>query len=468
MSAQLSKTQLSESEIAGFEATHENINVERIFSDDFEQKQTNKKVKVKSNKSTQRLGQTETDMSQSMILKLVPHWFSSGFAFGKGESFAQPKQAAQTFDQTFILLSMTFYMIGLIMVASSSMPVAERMFGNPFHFVVRHAIYIFLSLITAAIALQVPMSWWQKYSGHLLTIGISLLVVVLLAGHSVNGSKRWIKLGPITIQAAEPAKFFFFCYLAAYLVRRREQVMENIKGFIKPLVVLGILAGLLLLQPDLGTIIVMFVTTFGLLFLAGAKLWQFIGVALLGVALLAMLAVYEPYRWRRITGFLDPWQDPFNTGYQLTQSLMAYGRGESLGQGLGNSIQKLEYLPEAHTDFVMAILAEEFGFLGVSVILLLSMVLVFKALLLGRKALTKEKYFEGFFAYAIGIWFCFQTAVNIGASAGIVPTKGLTMPLISYGGSSMIIMTLAVVVLIRIDHEIRIQSIQATSTKGRK
>jgi cell division protein FtsW len=244
--------------------------------------------------------------------------------------------------------------------------------------------------------------------------------------------------------------------------------MENIKGFIKPLVVLGILAGLLLLQPDLGTIIVMFVTTFGLLFLAGAKLWQFIGVALLGGALLAMLAVYEPYRWRRITGFLDPWQDPFNTGYQLTQSLMAYGRGEGLGQGLGNSIQKLEYLPEAHTDFVMAILAEEFGFLGVSVILLLSMVLVFKALLLGRKALTKEKYFEGFFAYAIGIWFCFQAAVNIGASAGIVPTKGLTMPLISYGGSSMIIMTLAVVVLIRIDHEIRIQSIQATSTKGRK
>ena len=221
-------------------------------------------------------------------------------------------------------------------------------------------------------------------------------------------------------------------------------------------------------QPDLGTIIVMFVTTFGLLFLAGAKLWQFIGIAGVGVIALSLLAVFEPYRLRRITSFLDPWQDPFGSGYQLTQSLMAYGRGEILGQGLGNSIQKLEYLPEAHTDFVMAVLAEEFGFIGIAAVLLISFILVYKALMLGKRALVKEKYFEGFFAYAIAIWFCFQAAVNVGASAGMLPTKGLTMPLISYGGSSMIIMTLAVVILIRIDHELRLQSIQATSTKGRR
>jgi len=245
-------------------------------------------------------------------------------------------------------------------------------------------------------------------------------------------------------------------------------VMEDWRGFAKPLVVFAILAALLLRQPDLGTIIVMFVTTFGLLFLAGAKLWQFVSLALVGVSLLSMLAIFEPYRWRRITSFLDPWQDPFGSGYQLTQSLMAYGRGEVFGQGLGNSIQKLEYLPEAHTDFVMAVLAEEFGFIGIAFILILSMVLVFKALMLGKKALAKEKFFEGFFAYAIGIWVCFQAAVNVGASAGIVPTKGLTMPLISYGGSSMIIMTLAVVILIRIDHELRMQSIQATSSKRKK
>ena len=371
--------------------------------------------------------------------------------------------SVSTFDRSYLILALSMYMIGLVMVASSSMPVAERLFDNPFHFVVRHMIYIFLSIGIAGIALQIPMSRWHQYSGNLLLLGIVLLVVVLLIGRTVNGSTRWIVLGPITVQAAEPAKLFFFCYLSAYLVRRRDEVMENIKGFAKPLVVFGVLGGLLLMQPDLGTIIVMFVTTFGLLFLAGAKLWQFIAIAGVGISLLSMLAYFSPYRWARVTGFLEPWKDPFGSGYQLTQSLMAYGRGESFGQGLGNSVQKLEYLPEAHTDFVMAVLAEEFGFVGISVILLLSMALVFKALLLGRKAVNQEKYFEGFFAYAIGIWLCFQAAVNIGASAGIVPTKGLTMPLISYGGSSMIIMTIAVVILIRIDHEIRLQSIQATS-----
>ncbi|AZQ85724.1 cell division protein FtsW [Colwellia sp. Arc7-635] len=369
----------------------------------------------------------------------------------------------KTFDRSYIVLALSMYMIGLIMVASSSMPVAERLFSNPFHFIIRHSIYIVLSLIVAGFALRIPMHRWHKYSGNLLLLAIILLIVVLVVGRSVNGSTRWIAIGPITIQAAEPAKLFFFCYLSAYLVRRRDEVMENIKGFAKPLVVFGALGALLLMQPDLGTIIVMFVTTFGLLFLAGAKLWQFIAIAGVGVSLLSMLAYFSPYRWARVTGFLDPWKDPFGSGYQLTQSLMAYGRGEVFGQGLGNSVQKLEYLPEAHTDFVMAVLAEEFGFIGISVILLLSMTLVFKALLLGRKAVNQEKYFEGFFAYAIGIWFCFQAAVNIGASAGIVPTKGLTMPLISYGGSSMIIMTLAVVILIRIDHEIRLQSMQATS-----
>lgn len=374
-------------------------------------------------------------------------------------------QSGMLFDRSFVVLVLVMYIIGLIMVASSSMPVAERLFNNPFHFVIRHTIYIVLSLGIAGVALQIPMAWWQKNSSYLLMFGIFLLVTVLLIGRSVNGSTRWLVLGPITVQAAEPAKLFFFCYLAAYLVRRRDQVMEDWKGFAKPLIVFAVLAGLLLRQPDLGTIIVMFVTTFGLLFLAGAKLWQFISLASVGVLLLSLLAIFEPYRWRRITSFLDPWQDPFGSGYQLTQSLMAYGRGEIFGQGLGNSIQKLEYLPEAHTDFVMAVLAEELGFIGIASILALSMILVFKALMLGKKALAKEKFFEAFFAYAIGIWVCFQAAVNVGASVGIVPTKGLTMPLISYGGSSMIIMTLAVVILIRIDHELRMQSIQATSSK---
>jgi cell division protein FtsW len=397
-----------------------------------------------------------TTFAENLKLPTIPQWLTVN------------SSRVDTFDRTYIILAFAMYIIGLIMVASSSMPVAERLFDNPFHFIIRHSIYIGLSLFVGSVVMQIPLSTWHKHSTNLLIFGIILLVTVLIIGRTVNGSQRWIMLGPITIQAAEPAKLFFFCYLSAYLVRRRSEVMENVKGFLKPLVVFGLLATLLLFQPDLGTVIVMFVTTFGLLFLAGAKLWQFISIALMGLVSISALAYFSPYRWARVTGFLDPWKDPFGTGYQLTQSLMAYGRGEMFGEGLGNSIQKLEYLPEAHTDFVMAVLAEEFGFIGITAILLLSMTLVVKALLLGKKAVNKEKYFEGFFAYAIGIWFSFQAAVNVGASAGIVPTKGLTMPLISYGGSSMIIMTIALVVLLRIDHEIRLQSIQATSNGGRK
>jgi cell division protein FtsW len=400
-------------------------------------------------------------MATSVLSRLdnikLPQWLS-----------IEQSQSSATFDRSYLLLAISMYMIGLIMVASSSMPVAERLFNDPFHFVERHFIYICISLMVAFITMSIPMSLWQKHSGHLLLVGILLLMVVLAIGRTVNGSTRWIVVGPITLQAAEPAKLFFFCYLSAYLVRRRDEVMENVKGFAKPLIVFGVLGALLLMQPDLGTIIVMFVTTFGLLFLAGAKLWQFACVSGVGISLLSALAYFSPYRWARVTGFLDPWEDPFGSGYQLTQSLMAYGRGEIFGQGLGNSIQKLEYLPEAHTDFVMAVVAEEFGFVGISVILLLSMFLVIKALLLGRIALQKEKYFEGFFAYAIGIWISFQAAVNVGASVGAVPTKGLTMPLLSYGGSSMIIMTMAVFILMRIDHEIRLQSIQATTKKKLK
>lgn len=200
----------------------------------------------------------------------------------------------------------------------------------------------------------------------------------------------------------------------------------------------------------------MFVTTIGMLFIAGAKLWQFIALVMSGISLVIVLIVAEPYRMRRVTSFLDPWQDPFGSGYQLTQSLMAFGRGSWFGEGLGNSIQKLEYLPEAHTDFVFAVVAEELGFVGVTLVLVLIFSLVLKALLIGRKCLQHDQRFGGFLAFGIGIWFAFQTLVNVGAAAGIVPTKGLTLPLISYGGSSLIIMSVAVSLLIRIDHECRV------------
>lgn len=372
-----------------------------------------------------------------------------------------PAESHRPYDATLILLSLALLSIGLVIVTSASMPVGARLFNNPFHFAIRHGIYMVLALTAAMIVIQIPMRWWRVTNVWLLLLAIALLIAVLLIGRSVNGSTRWLVLGPITVQAAEPAKLFFFCYLAGYLVRRYEEVTENIRGFIKPLIVFFALALLLLMQPDLGTVVVMLCTTVGLLFLAGAKLWQFFGLAITGSLAVIMLIVFEEYRMKRITSFLDPWADPFGSGYQLTQSLMAYGRGDILGQGLGNSLQKLEYLPEAHTDFIMAILAEELGFAGVLTVLVLMFCIVFKAMGMGNLALRKERPFEAYLAYSIGIWFSLQTAVNVGASAGILPTKGLTFPLLSYGGSSLIIMAIAVAILLRIDFEMRVDGVQA-------
>jgi len=347
------------------------------------------------------------------------------------------------------------------------MPVADRLHDNPFYFAIRHGIYIVCALVAAMVVLELPMQFWRTANPYLLLAAIGLLVTVLLIGRTVNGSTRWLAIGPITIQAAEPAKLFFFAYLAGYLVRRYEEVTENLKGFIKPLGVFFVLAMLLLLQPDLGTVVVMFATTIGLLFLAGAKLWQFFALVFAGLMAVVALIVFEEYRLKRVTSFLDPWADPFGAGYQLTQSLMAYGRGNWFGQGLGNSLQKLEFLPEAHTDFVMAILAEELGFIGVLSVLGLILWMVIRALRIGNKALEKNRPFDGYLAYSIGIWFSFQTAVNIGASAGILPTKGLTLPLVSYGGSSLIIMSIAVAILLRIDFELRVDGVQALGRKDK-
>lgn len=372
------------------------------------------------------------------------------------------------YDVSILLIALTLLSIGVVIVTSASMPVAESQSGNPFHFAIRHGIYILLAIAAALIVMQIPMHWWRISNPWLLLFAVALLVAVLLVGRNVNGSTRWLAIGPITVQAAEPAKLFFFCYLAGYMVRRYEEVTENLKGFIKPLLVFFVLAILLLMQPDLGTVVVMFATTVGLLFLAGAKLWQFFGLLLAGVSAIVALIIFESYRLKRVISFLDPWADPYGSGYQLTQSLMAFGRGDLFGQGLGNSLQKLEFLPEAHTDFIVSILAEELGFGGVFCVLVLLFALVVKALKLGNLALQKERPFEAYLAYAIGIWFSFQTAVNVGASSGILPTKGLTLPLVSYGGSSLITMAVAVALLVRIDFEIRVEGVQALSQGGSK
>ncbi|GAA59157.1 cell division protein ftsW [Pseudoalteromonas sp. BSi20652] len=354
------------------------------------------------------------------------------------------------------------------MVTSASMPTAERLFNDPYHITIRHGMFLAMAFVLFWITACVPMDWWKRSNPYLLILGMVLLIAVLIIGREVNGAKRWIPIGPIGFQVAEAAKLYFFSYIAGYLVRKREEVQENIKGFAKPIAVFAVYALLILLQPDLGTVVVMFVTTVGLLFLAGAKLWQFFVLILTGIGLVVLLIIVEPYRMARVVGFLDPWDDPFGKGYQLVQSLMAYSQGGWFGQGLGNSVQKLQYLPEAHNDFIFAVIGEELGLIGVVSILMVLATLVFRALLIGQQALKCGKEYEGYFAFAIGIWFAFQTMVNVGASAGILPTKGLTLPFISYGGSSLLIMTIATGILLRVDFETKMATKQATSRGGKR
>lgn len=384
-------------------------------------------------------------------------------AFADIKEALTPKPSAQLYDVPLLYCMLMLMGVGFVMVTSASMPTADRLFGNIYHFTIRHGIFLALSFCLFWITTSVPMSWWKKANPYLLLVGLGLLLIVLIVGREVNGSTRWIPIGPFNIQASELAKLFFFSYISGYLVRKRSEVQENIKGFIKPILVFAAYAGLILMQPDLGTVVVMFVTTVGLLFLAGAKLWQFFVLILTGVALVIGLIVLEPYRMARVIGFLEPWDDPFGKGYQLVQSLMAYSQGDWFGQGLGNSVQKLQYLPEAHTDFIFAVIAEELGFVGVSSILIVLGTLVFRALLIGQNALKNGKEYEGYLALAIGIWFAFQIMVNVGASAGILPTKGLTLPFISYGGSSLLMMTIAAGILLRVDFETKMATKQATS-----
>ncbi|MFF6011379.1 cell division protein FtsW [Rahnella sp. R3(2024)] len=365
------------------------------------------------------------------------------------------------YDRTLLWLTFGLAIVGFVMVTSASMPIGQRLADDPFLFAKRDAIYLALAFGLSLVTLRVPMAVWQKYSNVLLLLSVVMLLVVLVVGSSVNGASRWISFGPLRIQPAEFSKLSLFCYLASYLVRKVDEVRSNFWGFCKPMGVMVVLAVLLLAQPDLGTVVVLFITTLAMLFLAGAKMWQFLAIIGSGAFAVVLLIIAEPYRMRRVTSFWNPWADPFGSGYQLTQSLMAFGRGEFWGQGLGNSVQKLEYLPEAHTDFIFSILGEELGYFGVVLALLMVFFVAFRAMSIGRRALELDQRFSGFLACSIGVWFSFQALVNVGAAAGMLPTKGLTLPLISYGGSSLIIMSTAIVLLLRVDFETRLAKAQA-------
>ncbi len=366
------------------------------------------------------------------------------------------------FDKTLVTLTLALMAIGLIMVSSASVPYADTEYYNynRFHFIMRHSMYLLIAVVAALATLNIKIPHCEKLGSYLLICGIMLLMLVIFIGREVNGSKRWLDLGLFTIQVSEPVKIFVVSYLAGYLVRRREELHTQIKGFVRPLIVLGLVTSFLLLEPDFGASAVIVITCLTMMFLAGAKLWQFIVLSLMTALLLTLIATTTTYRLQRLQSFLDPWQDPFGTGYQLTQSLIAFGRGEFWGMGLGNSIQKLAYLPEAHTDFVFAVLAEEMGFLGVLVVLILYVLLLNRIMNIGRRAVETGGYFAGYMAWGLGITLTLQAVINIGVNCGVLPTKGLTLPLISYGGSSLIVSSVAIGIILRIDYETRIKQYQ--------
>lgn len=361
------------------------------------------------------------------------------------------------YDRLFIYIVISLVAFGLLMVASASIMVSDQQLHQPFYYFYRQLAYLVLGTMLGSLVVQFNIQYWDKISGSLLTGVLLLLALVLLPGigHAVNGSARWIGLGPIGIQVSELAKLAMVIYIASYLVRRNQEIKSSLGGFLKVMGLLGLVAVLLLKEPDFGATVVILTTALGMMFLAGMRWRDFLLVVAVVLILLSILAISAPYRMARLTTFLNPWANAFNSGYQLTQSLIAFGRGGWLGVGLGNSIQKLFYLPEAYTDFLFAVIAEELGLMGILILTLLFTALVLRILFIGRQAQQLGRHFAGFMAYGLGLWMAFQFVVSIGVNCGLFPTKGLTLPLVSYGGSSMLVNCIVISLVMRIDYENR-------------
>lgn len=346
--------------------------------------------------------------------------------------------------------------LGLVMVASASSEVAAVNMGNTNYNTIRHLVYLALGIIACGMTMMVPMAVVEKHSVHLLLAAVVLLILVLLPGigREVNGAKRWIGVGLFNVQPSELAKVFAVIFLAGYLVRRQQEVRGSWMGFFKPFFVLLPIAGLLLLEPDFGATVVMLGAAAAMLFLGGVGLLRFGLLVLLAVGAIYLL-VQDPYRWARITNFSDPWADQFGAGYQLSQALIAFGRGEWLGVGLGNSVQKQFYLPEAHTDFVFSVLAEELGLVGALLTVALFVFVGLRSLYVGLWAERSRQFFSAYVAYGLAFLWLGQILINIGVNIGLLPTKGLTLPFLSYGGSSLIICCASLGMLLRIEWESR-------------
>jgi cell division protein FtsW len=313
------------------------------------------------------------------------------------------------------------------------------------------------------------MQTWRTLGPLMLLLGLALLFLVLVPGigYEVNGSRRWIRFGIINLQVSEPARLCFIIYLAGYLVRRNKEVRERFVGFLRPMLILSVACAALLAEPDFGAAVVLLGTALTMLFVAGARLRDFLLFFSVAVVSMVALAFASPYRLQRLTGFLDPWSDPFNSGFQLTQSLIAIGRGEWFGVGLGNSVQKLFYLPEAHTDFVFAVFAEEFGLLGSLALISVFALFVWRIFRIAMRAFDAERCFEAYLAIGIGTWLGLQAFINVGVNMGLLPTKGLTLPLVSYGRSSLIVAMVAIALLLRIHHELAVDAAPVNRARGK-
>ncbi|MFZ2314634.1 MAG: putative lipid II flippase FtsW [Gammaproteobacteria bacterium] len=367
------------------------------------------------------------------------------------------------YDKWFVAALLSIIILGLLMMTSASIVVSDKQYHQPFYYLYKQLIFLTLGVFLGGFILKIKIDYWEKVGGYLLAAVMLALALVLVPGigHSVNGSARWIGIGPLGFQVSELTKFTMVVFLAGYLVRRNVEIQFRLSGFVKPMLILGAIAVLLLREPDFGATVVVTATSLGMMFLAGMRLRHFVALFSVVLAGLAVIAVSAPYRLARLTTFLDPWARPFDTGYQLTQSLIAFGRGGWFGVGLGNSIQKMFYLPEAHTDFLFAVIAEELGLLGMVTVLGLFFLLVARVFYIGRAAQRLGHHFAGFMAYGFGLWIAIQFTVSIGVNSGLLPTKGLTLPLMSYGGSSVLVNCIVIAVLLRIDHENRTTAVHA-------
>ncbi|MFK0088210.1 putative lipid II flippase FtsW [Pseudomonas sp. NPDC090755] len=379
--------------------------------------------------------------------------------FGIIKPYPSPLVSGRGIDLDFAMLAgcLALLGLGLVMITSASSEVAAAQSGNPLYHMFRHLVYVLIGVGACIVTMLVPIATWQKMGFTMLVGAFGLLVLVLVPGigREVNGSMRWIGFSFFNVQPSEIAKVFVVIYLAGYLVRRQKEVRESWMGFFKPFIVLLPMAGLLLMEPDFGATVVMMGAAAAMLFLGGVGLFRFSLMVLLAVGAVFVLVQAQPYRMARLVTFTDPWSDQFGSGYQLTQALIAFGRGEWLGVGLGNSVQKQFYLPEAHTDFVFSVLAEELGVVGSLATVALFVFVTVRALYIGLWAEKAKQFFAAYMAFGLAFLWIGQFLINIGVNVGLLPTKGLTLPFLSYGGSSLVICCACVGLLLRIEWESR-------------